>query len=82
MKPKEVQEASSATIRSLSRKSPRYKVVSQEKRKKQIERSVGQRPEKILRKQGMRGFDDSGEGAFKPKIIADDTLSSKSPTHS
>ena len=30
----------------------------------------------------MRGIDDSSEVAFKPKIVADDTLSSKSPTHS
>ena len=83
MKAKGTQEASSATIRSLSRKSPRYKVVSQDKRRKELERSLGQRPERIVRRQVIRGKDNSGDGGvLKVKVRGDETLSSKSPTHS
>ena len=84
LKPKEGQEASSATIRSLSRKSPRYKVASQDKRKKDLDRSLGQRPERLLRRQAMRGNEGAAldGGGFKPKKRGDETLSSKSPTHS
>jgi hypothetical protein len=57
-------------------------VVSEEKVKADVERSVGLRAEKIMRKPIIRGLDDTDGTAYQPKFLGDETLSSKSPTHS
>ena len=69
------------TIRTLSKKSKRNQMASEDKARVEIDRTAGQRAERDLRKQITRVYDDS-DHKFQPKFLGDETLSSKSPTHS